>query len=279
MKSFSHVRASILLLALIGPHLFAATQTPAQNDKPPLQDSRLFCGTDETGFDGMDGQLAVVRTSGSSVIGAVQVYNLSVPLNGITFFSNVLWAGQPEDVGTVAGNILRQISVSLPPTVLSTIEPGSNSFSSSCCNEQMMALKGGIYHAHYDDVIQRLTIDSSGNSEVAQSYAQTDVVGIATDGVRIWISKWSEKEVGTWDPASNTFTTIFSTANSPGALAWDVANHVLWVGMLGGSVIPYDATGKQLGNGFQPFGSIGDTIDGLAFVPATGSANTALALP
>jgi hypothetical protein len=41
--------------------------------------------------------------------------------------------------------------------------------------------------------------------------------------------------------------------------------------MEGGSVIPYSATGKQLGNGFQPFGSIDATIDGLAFIPATSS--------
>ena len=77
--------------------------------------------------------------------------------------------------------------------------------------------------------------------------------------------------MGTWDPSTNVFTKVFSTPADAGALAWDLKNHVLWVGMSDGSVIPYSATGKQLGNGFQPFGSINNTIDGLAFVPATGT--------
>jgi hypothetical protein len=268
MKSFCCVRASILLLlALVGAHLFAVAQEG--NSSP--EKSRLICGTDESGFNGMDGQLAEVRTDGPSLVSAVQIYNLNVPVNGITFASTFLWAGQPEPVGSVAGNTLQEISVDLPPTVLSTIEPGSNSFSPECCNEQMVSFKGGLYHAHYSDVIQRVIVDSSGNSEVAQTYPQADVVGMASDGDRIWISKWSEEQVGIWDPPSNTFTVVFSTPGEAGGLAWDVERHVLWVGMEGGSVIPYSATGKQLGDAFQPFGSIDGTIDGLALIPATSS--------
>ncbi len=265
MKSFFHVCASILLLGLIG------TDAPAvaQEDGASTRNPRLYCGTDESGFNGMDGQLAVVRTNGPSIVGSVQLYNLGVPLNGIAFGVTYLWAGQPEDVAGAAGNTLRKLSLNLPPTVLSTIQPGSNSFSASCCNEQMALFKGKLYHAHYSDVIQQLTIDSSGNSEVVQSYTQGDVVGMASDGVKIWISKWTERQVGTWDSSTNIFTPVFSTPNNAGGLAWDRTNHVLWVGMAGGSVVPYSATGKQLGNGFQPFGSISDTVDGLAFVPAT----------
>jgi hypothetical protein len=147
----------------------------------------------------------------------------------------------------------------------------------------MVVFKGKLYHAHYSDVIQRLVRDSSGDSEVAQTWDQSGIVGMATDGNNIWISNWSSGQVGTWNPETNTFTPVFSTPSSPGGLAWDVANGVLWVGMEGGSVIPYDATGNQLGNGFQPFGSISDTIDGLAFVPASGTnsdpAELALAKP
>ena len=272
MKHLSGVRACLLLIVLMGPNLIGVAQNP-----PGLQSSRLFCGTDATGFNGMNGQLAVVRTSGALVEGAVQVYNLSVPLNGITFSSNFLWAGQPENVGTVVGNTLRQISVTVPPKVLSTIQPGRNSFSASCCNEQMVVVNGAIYHAHYNDVIQQLKIDSSGKSEVAQTYSQSDVVGMATDGVKIWISKWSGRQVGTWDPTTNIFTPVFNTPSDAAALAWDVKNNVLWVGMADGFVIPYDATGKQLGNGFQPFG--GENVDGLAFVPATTSDGVAPSQP
>jgi hypothetical protein len=271
MKSFCHGRISILLLAFIGVHLSANAQ--AQGDVP--QGSRLYCGTDETGFAGENGQMAVVHTAGASIVGGLQLYNLKVPLNGITFGSTFLWAGQPEDVGSVVGNTLRKISVTLPPTVLATIPPGSDSFSSACCNEQMVVFKGNLYHVHYDDVIQQLTVDASGKSEVQQTYPQTDVVGMASDGTKLWISKWSEQQVGTWDPASNVFTAVFNTPYDAGALAWDLQNHVLWVGMADGWVIPYSAKGTQLGTGFQPFGAIGNTIDGLALVPATGNTSTA----
>jgi hypothetical protein len=274
MKSFRCVRASFLLLA------FGAASLPVVGqDTAPVPSGKLYCGTDESGFNGLDGQLAVVRTDGPSIVGTVQVYNLSVPLNGLAFGSTFLWAGQPEDVAGVAGNTLQKIGLNLPPTVLATVLPGTNSFSSSCCNEQMVVFKGKLYHAHYSDVIQQLTIDSSGNSEVAQTYSQSDVVGMASDGAKIWISKWSEAQVGTWDPSTNTFTPVFSTPSSAGALAWDLTNHVLWVGLEGGSVIPFSATGKQLGNGFQPFPGNPDTIDGLAFVPTTHTAAAAEKLP
>lgn len=278
MEITNITRRSVILGALFGTALFAAAQSAverpatANKDTPIVARATLFCGTDESGFDGMNGELAIVRTSGPHILGSAQVYNLDVPVNGISFDSSFLWAGQPEDVGSVAGNTLRHISISLPPTVISTIEPGSNSFSAECCNEQMLEFKGILFHVHYGTGIQLLAIDSSGDSEVTQTYSQTDAVGIATDGVKIWISLWSNKQVGTWDPATNTFTSMFSTPSNAGGLAWDVANHVLWVGMEGGSVLPYDAAGKQLGPGFQPFGNTGsDTIDGVALVPVAGS--------
>ena len=269
MKNLCIVRSSIFLLALIAVHQFAA----AQEDLASAQGPKLYCGTDSTGFNGMDGQLAVVHTSGRSIVGTVQLFSLTVPLNGITFDKTFLWAGQPEDVGSVAGNTLRKISLNLPPTVLSTVPPGSNSFSSACCNEQMVVFKGNLYHAHWSDVIQQLTIDASGNSEVTQTYTQDSVVGMASDGAKIWISKWGEQQVGTWDPTTNIFTPVFSTPSAAGALAWDLKNHVLWVGLSSGLVVPYSANGTQLGNGFTPFGS-NETVDGLAFVPATGTASS-----
>jgi len=114
------VRASICLLAFIGVNPSTAAQIDNKWDQGP----KLYCGTDATSFAGENGQLAVVRTSGASIVGKVEVFNLDAPLNGITFGNFSLWAGQPEDVNGVAGNTLRKVSVSNPPEVLNTIEPG-----------------------------------------------------------------------------------------------------------------------------------------------------------
>lgn len=258
----AEMKTCLMLFAIL---LTAVTLTMAQNSG--ARSARLFCGTDETGFAGMNGQLALVNTVGPSVTSQVHLYNLNVPLNGITASNGRLWAGQPEDVLGISGNTLQEISAKLPPAVLATVAPGSNSFSNSCCNEQMLVTANGFYHVHYGDSIQQLMMDSSGNSEVVRTYSQSDIVGIASDGTQIWISNWNNRQVGTWDPTTNVFTPVFSTPANAGGLAWDVANGVLWVGMEGGSVIPYDASGNQLGPGFQPFGSDSDTIDGLAFIP------------
>ncbi len=43
------------------------------------------------------------------------------------------------------------------------------------------------------------------------------------------------------------------------------------MGEAGGFVRPYNLAGTSLGAGFQPFGAISDTIDGLAFAPSTGT--------
>jgi hypothetical protein len=231
---------------------------------------RLYCGTDQSGFDGMNGQIAVVTTNGA-VAGTPVVYNLTFPLNGITFLPSEgeLLTGQPEDVGSATGNTLRTVTLSVPPQLKTTILPGPGSFSTACCNEQMVPGSGNtLYHAHYSDVIQSIELGADHKSKVLQTFPQTDVVGMASDGINIWISKWNEQQVGTWDPATNIFTPIFSTPNFAGALAWDTQNGVLWVGMDGGFVVPYNASGQQLNAGFQPFGiSVTDTIDGLAFVP------------
>lgn len=256
---------SLSLLFLIASALLApalSAQTLADEAIAPT----LYCGTDDTGFAGETGQLAAVRTSGPVVISSIHVFDLGVPLNGLASGNGALWSGQPEDVKDSPGNDLRQISETNPPVVLSTLLPGANSFNPSCCNEQMALTPQGFFHVHYSDSIQRLVRDDSGKSEVKQTYNQSGVVGIAYDGTQIWISKWGDRKVGTWDPTTNTFTAVFSTPADAGGLAWDVANGVLWVGMLGGEVIPYDATGRKLSDGFKPFGDISGTVDGLAFV-------------
>jgi len=249
--------AALLLLSIVN-----SKSVEAAGDYP-----RLACGTDHFAFGGLSEELAVVRTNGAQVVGGVKIFDIDFPVNGLTPASGLVMSGQPEDVSSEPGNTLRVLGDTGPPHILKTIPPGSNSFSSDCCNEQMVqAYDGKFYHAHYSDSIQQLILQN-GESEVVNTFPQSDVVGMASDGVQIWISKWTEQQVGTWDPTTNTFTPVFSTPNYAGGLAWDIPNGVLWVGMTGGAVIPYNASGQQLGPGFSPFGSIGDTVDGLAFVP------------
>lgn len=257
---------TVALLSLIPVSVVVSGVAAAQDIVPSTSGlSHLYCGTDESGFEDMNGQLAEVSTNGPDLVGSVHLINLYFPLNGLTVVFDKLLAGQPEDVGSAAGNTLRTITVR---GVVSTILPGSESFSPDCCDEQMVVAPDGLlYHAHYGDVIQQLGFTASGESKVLNTFAQTDVVGMASDGVQIWISKWDGREVGTWDPTTNIFTSVFSTPNNAGALAWDANNGVLWVGMEGGLVLPYNSVGQQLGPGFEPFGEIGDTVDGLAFIP------------
>jgi hypothetical protein len=266
MKSFAYMRifwpllalpaAAFLLIASINPSAVKANHFP-----------RLVCGSDTFAFNGANEHLAAVQTDGSTIVGNIETYDIDFPVNGLGAALGYVFSGQPEDVGSAAGNTLRELGDNPLPHILRTITAGPNSFPASCCNEQMVqAPDGKFYHAHYNDSIQQLGMQS-GQSVVLRTFPQSNVVGMASDGVSIWITSWDNRQVGKWDPATNVFTPVFSTPNNAGGLAWDVANGVLWVGMTGGAVIPYDATGQQLGPGFQPFGSIGDTVDGLAFVP------------
>jgi hypothetical protein len=244
------------LLASIHPRPVKASAYP-----------RLVCGSDTFAFNNTAEYLAAVQTNGPVTVGSIELYAVDFPVNGLGAALGYIFSGQPEAVGNTAGNTLRELGDKPPPHILRTIDAGGNSFSADCCNEQMVqGPDGKFYHAHYGDVIQQIGMQS-GESVVLQTFGQTDVVGMASDGVSIWITNWDNKQVGTWDPATNVFTPVFTTPNNAGGLAWDVAKGVLWVGMEGGSVIPYDATGKQLGPGFQPFGNMSNTVDGLAFVP------------
>ena len=91
-------------------------------------------------------------------------------------------------------------------------------------------------------------------------------------GSTIWSTHWNARQVGTWDPATNTFTPVFTTPQLAGALAYDPGAGILWVGQLGGMVVPYSLAGAQLGPGFNAIAGLGlppgtniDTVDGLTF--------------
>ncbi len=104
------------------------------------------------------------------------------------------------------------------------------------------------------------------------SWEQADVVGMTFVGSEIWISKWSTKSVGVWDPTTNTFTEKFKIGANAGGLAYDGLCGVIWVGEEGGAVKPYDLTGVSMGAGVKPFGDIRGTIDSLACIPVPESA-------
>lgn len=261
-------RAVFPMIALVVAALLLLSSVNARPVEAAGTYPRLACGSDYFAFNGLSEKLAVIQTNGAETVGEVEIFDIQFPVNGLTPASGFVMSGQPEDLTGEAGNTLRLLGDFGPPHIRTTIPPGSNSFSNTCCNEQMVqAPNGNFYHAHYGDSIQQLVLQN-GKSEVVNTFAQTDVVGMASDGVNIWISNWSGRQVGTWDPTTNIFTPVFSTPNNAGGLAWDVQNGVLWVGMEGGAVVPYNASGQQLGQGFSPFGNISDsTIDGLAFIP------------
>ncbi|MBV8774263.1 MAG: VPLPA-CTERM sorting domain-containing protein [Deltaproteobacteria bacterium] len=105
-----------------------------------------------------------------------------------------------------------------------------------------------------------------------KTFAQPDVVGLADVGGTIWMTHWAAHQVGTWDPITNIFTPVFNTPDDAGALAFDPSSDLLWVGQLGGQIIPYSLLGVPLGPGFNPIannpgfnGFNVDTIDGLTF--------------
>jgi hypothetical protein len=129
-----------------------------------------------------------------------------------------------------------------------------------------------LYHPHWPLTIELVDPDSGA---IVQTFAQTDVVGITfvddengdDDTRQIWITKWGARQVGTWDPNTNTFTPRFMTPELAGGLAWDSRNRILWVGLFGGQVVPYRLDGTPLNAGFAPFGPLPlNTIDGLEFV-------------
>jgi streptogramin lyase len=120
-----------------------------------------------------------------------------------------------------------------------------------------------LYHAYYNTEIEQL--DPVTGAAVGAPIAQPDVVGMANVGGTVWISHWGGRTVGTWDPGTNVYTPMFSTPSNAGGLAYDPDSNILWVGLQGGFVVPYTLAGVALNAGFQPFGAINDTIDGLTF--------------
>jgi hypothetical protein len=183
---------------------------------------------------------------------------LNFALNGLGDGPGFLFAGNPNT------NALNRVNYN--GGLISSVAGG---FPSSCCNEEMQFVGGKLYHAHYNDNIQQ--IDPTTGAVIA-TFSQSDIVGLAVVGSVIWATKWSAQQVGIWDPTTNIFTSVFNTPQLAGALAYDPASSILWVGQFGGQVVPYTLAGVAINGGFNPLannpglaGLTFDTVDGLTF--------------
>ena len=225
-------------------------------------DAVLFAGTDQNTLSGnpLPDQLGRSTINGTTVTGS-SILSVPYHINGMAQGGNFLYAGDPNS------NTLQRIDFN--GNALSSVTAG---FPNTCCNEDMAfdAANSVLWHANNSET----TPPSGGEIDkldpttgaVITAYPLPDVGGMTFVGNTIWITQWSAQEVGTWDPSTNTFTMKFATPANAGGLAYDPVNGILWVGLQGGSVVPYDLNGNQQGPGFSPFGAITDTVDGLEFV-------------
>ena len=223
----------------------------------PASAGTLFIGTDENTFNGvLPDQLGVATTNGANLVGETN-YTTSFHINGMTDVSgqNFLYAGDPF---SNAINTVSYTGALLASTPIAGMATG-------CCNEDMIWTGTQLYHAQYGNGIQLIDLTTG---TILSTQSQPDVVGMAYANGQIWITHWGAQQVGIWDPLTNVFTPEFSTPTAAGGLAYDPTGGIMWVGLGGGTVVPYTLTGTALNAGFQPFGptSGGDTIDGLAFL-------------
>jgi hypothetical protein len=270
----------ILVIAVFGSFLSLGA-APAQPNGG--HHGFLFVGTDTEEFHGAPlgpDRFGRFRTRGPNVV-ATTIITTSYPINGMANAHGFLYSGDPQS------NVIRRISYD-GRLIGSTVA----AFPPTCCSEDMILAGRFLYHVHYPSTIEKI---NPRTGALVQTYPQSDVVGMtfvteddddddvgkrfgrlaATRGLawsrhhhdrQIWITKWSGRQVGTWDPATNTFTPRFTTPDRAGGLAWDSKRSILWVGLRGGRVVPYRLNGTPYNAGFLPFGPMADTIDGLEFV-------------
>jgi hypothetical protein len=215
--------------------------------------------TEDFAFQGTD-QLARTSTTGA-VAGATTLINTSYQVNGIGDGGGFLFAGSATQ-----DNFLR---IGYDGTLLTA--GTSSGFKNSCCNEDIAydPATDTVYRGEYDSSIVGINATTGA---LLNTYAQSNVVGMAHVNGVIWITKWQDREVGTWDPTTNTYVKKFDTDGAggingnAGGLAYDPFDQILWIGFEGGVVTPWSLTGTRLGDGYKPFGDMADTVDGLVFL-------------
>jgi uncharacterized repeat protein (TIGR01451 family) len=219
-----------------------------------LAGTRLFAGSDNEEFTGQPtDRFAAVDVEGP-VVKDLGLVSTAFPVNGIEATpAGTLWSGDPfsnlQREMTLDGLLLGSVTTPFPP--------------GPCCKEDFAYDGNHIWRAFWPSTIGEYL----PNGTPVREYAQDDVVGMAFVGSTLWITKWGAHQVGTFDPATNTFTPMFTTATNAGGLAYDPEYDILWVGRGGGTVEAWDLGTLTLiaGSAFRPFGNISNTIDGLAF--------------
>lgn len=196
----------------------------------------------------------VANTDGPSILDS-HIVNTSFPVGALAEI-----AGPNVLVGSPLNRVLRTID--LDGNVIDSIV---SDLPVNCCNADFAVdpADNSLWRARYSRGIYELdaaTGDIISFSEIA------DVVGMTFVGSDIWITRWSTGQVGTWDPSTNLFSEVFTLPTRVGGLAYDPESGTLWVGRQFGYVEPFDLTGNSRGGAFQPFGTIEETIDGLAYI-------------
>ncbi len=234
----------------------------------PASAGTLFIGSDQNSFDGvLPDQFGVATVNGANFVSETNNAT-TFNINGMTDVSgqNYLYAGDPFSNAINTVSYTGALLSSTPITGMAT----------SCCNEDMIWTGSQLYHAQYGNGIQLIDLNTG---TILSTQSQPDVVGMAYANGQIWISNWSAQQVGTWDPNTGIFTSAFNTPSNAGGIAFDPVAQIMWVGLQGGFVVPYNLSGVALNAGFQPFGAINDTIDGLAFLGEANATPLPGALP
>jgi hypothetical protein len=211
-------------------------------------------------------QIAKTSTTGA-VAGSTSLINTTYLVNGIGDGGGFLFAGSAvrNDFLTIDynGNLLTSST--------------SAGYKNSCCNEDIAydPNTNTVYRGEYNSSIVAV---NGTTGALINTFAQANVVGMAYVNGEIWITKWEDREVGTWDPSTNTYTKKFDTDGvggingNTGGLAFDPFDNILWIGFQGGLVTPWSLTGTRLGDGYLPFGAMSNTVDGLVFLGEATSA-------
>ena len=153
-------------------------------------------------------QLGKSTVSGATETGG-GIISTAFRMNGLGGGAGFLYTGDPFSNNLITmdydGNLLTSVSGNFNPA-------------GGCCNEDLTVSGGSLYHVYFDPSLVSGAIQTldPATGNVLTSQVQNDTVGITDVAGTIWISHWNGMDVGTWDPVTDTFTHVFSTANRAG---------------------------------------------------------------
>jgi len=266
MENISNRTFGVLFLCgILFGAIFVAGQYSRQVDATP--GGTLFVGADTEEFNGLQDRIGKFQTDGPNVvIGGIVPLGDGDYANGMTVVGSQLLTGtvgEPFNPAPSGQNLtFRDFDTVPQSSAVADIPPGA-------FNEDLAYDGVSVWRAHFQNTsagsIRELDSNNLNGPALQVDNLAFGPVGMTYANGELWITAWAQQQVGTWDPVTNAFSPVFQTPDFAGCLAFDDVDQVLWVGMRGGLVVPYNLTGSQLNAGFQPFGDIPDTIDGCAF--------------